>query len=110
MPDIQVNGLEPMSQMQLGIVVQAAALKPCVSVCDGPTNQIAKNVVIKMQFKRNAVVEAKIFGKYGVAMYQAYPESDHFSVTPPHEKPRLVRHRGSKATKILLGQLFKVQL
>ena len=71
MPDIEIDRFEAMSQMQLRIIVQAAALKPRASIRYGPANQIAEYVVIKMEFKRNAVVEAQIFGKQSVAMHHA---------------------------------------
>src|SRR5262245_2039475 len=48
MPDIEIDRLEAMSQMQLRIIVQASALKPPASVRHGPSNQIAENVMIKM--------------------------------------------------------------
>src|SRR5215470_19478236 len=57
MPDIQIDGLQSISQMQLWIIVEAAAVKPPASVRHRPTDQIAEYVMIKMEFKRNAVVE-----------------------------------------------------
>src|SRR4029077_15435877 len=110
MLNIQVNGLQPIAQMQLWIIVQAGALKPPVPVCYCPTNQITENVMIEMEFKRNAIVEAQIFGKHGVALHQALTESHRLCAASPDEESHLVGHCGSKSTEILLGQLFKMQL
>src|SRR5260370_41157544 len=110
MPDVQIDGLEAMSQMQLRVIVQAAALKPLAPVRYRPTNQIAEHVMIKMEFKRNAVVEAQIFGEQGVVMHHACAESDRLRVAPPDEEAHPIRHCGSKAAEIFFGQPFKTQL
>src|SRR5262245_53803315 len=110
MPDVQIDGFESLSQMQLRVIIQAAALKPLAPVRYRPTNQIAKHVVIKMEFKRNAVVEAQILRKKRVAMHHACAERDRLGAAPPDEEAHPIRHCGSKVAEILLGQPFKTQL
>jgi len=58
MLDIQIDGLQAVSQMQLWIIVQRAALKPFEPVLDRPADQIAENVMIKVELESNGVIEA----------------------------------------------------
>src|ERR1700732_2430148 len=99
-----------MPEMQLWIIVQATALKPLVPVCYSPTDQITENIMVKVEFESDAVIEAEILSKHGVTVHHAFTECDNLSVTPPNEKSHLVGHAPAKSTKILFCQLFKMQL
>src|SRR5260370_41531822 len=101
----KIDGFETMSQVQLWIIVRAGALKPSAPVRYGRANQIAENGLIKMEFKRHAVAEAQIFCEQGAAMYHACAESYRLRAASPDEEAHPVRHCGSDAAEIPLGQL-----
>jgi hypothetical protein len=63
--------------------------------------------MIRKEFKRDAVVEAQIFGKPGIAVHYASAESYCFRVAPPDEEAHPVCPCGCKAAEIPSGQLCK---
>src|SRR5215475_4749095 len=105
---IKINGLEPISKVEFGVIVQPAALKPFVPVCHPPTNQVPENVVVEVELKSNAVVETQILRIHRIAVDDALAERDGLAIATPDEEPRPLRHNLTKSQKIIFCQLFKV--
>src|ERR1700683_1453219 len=56
-PHKKMDGIEPVTQVKLGIVIQGAAVKPFESVRDPPAYQVAERVVVQMEPKRDRIIE-----------------------------------------------------
>ena len=48
MPCVQINGVERVAQMPFGIVIEAAAVEPFVTVGDGPFDDVVKDAIALM--------------------------------------------------------------
>src|SRR6202171_6418023 len=55
-PDIKINRVQQMPQMQFRIVIETAAAKPLVAICNRPRNHISHCIVIKVQVERDRIV------------------------------------------------------
>src|SRR5258708_5774580 len=110
MPHVKVDRIQLVSQMQLGIVVEAAAAEPFVPAGDPPAYEVAEGVMVQVQIERDRVVEAEILGVNRIALQDARTEGDDFPVLAPDKETNLVAYSAAETTKIRLGQPFEVQL
>ena len=109
-PDVKVDRVQPVLQVQFGIVVQRAAVKPFVAVGDPPADQVTERIVVKVQFDRDRIIEAEVLGMDHIALQEARTEGDDFSVLAPDEETVLVAHPLAEAAKVFLGQFLEMQV
>src|ERR1035438_1200439 len=102
-PDVKVDRVQPVLQVQFGIVIQGAAVERFVAVRDPPANQVTESIVVKVQVDRDLIIEAEVLGMDGVALQDARTEGDDFSVLAPDKETVLVAHPLAEAAKIFLG-------
>src|ERR1700682_1717447 len=109
-PDIKINWVQQMPQVQFRIVIETAAAKPLVAICNRPRNHISHCIVIKVQVERDRIVEANVFGINSIVLDHAKGECHDPCVLAPDEEQNLVRHLASNSAKVLLRQFLKMKL
>src|SRR5215469_13290485 len=97
-----------MAQVQLGVVVQPATVKPFVAICNRPSNHVSNRVVIEVQLQRDGIVETNVFGVYGVALGHAKGERNNSGVLPPNEEIDFIRHEAAQLREVAFGKFLEV--
>ena len=110
MSDVKVDRIQKVSQVQFRVIIEAAATKPLVTICNGPRDHVPNRVVIKVQVERNRVIEPDIFSKDRVSFDHAKGKCNGSPVLAPDEETDFVRHCVSKPAEIFFGQLFEMKL
>src|ERR1700683_3645323 len=59
-PHVKIDWIKLIPQVELGIVVQGAAMKPFVAVRDSPADQVAEGMVVQVQVERDLVLKTEI--------------------------------------------------
>src|SRR5262249_51896885 len=109
MSDIEIDGVERLAQMPLGIVIEAAAVEALVAVGDGPFDDVVKNAIIKIKIEGDGIIESHIFVTDRVTLHCAKAEGDDVVVLSPDEEADLVRHPSPGLAKEALGEFLELQ-
>src|SRR5580704_10672244 len=67
-PHVKIDWIELIPQVELGIVVQGAAMKSFVAARDPPADQIAERVMVQMQVERDLIIQAEILPMDRIAL------------------------------------------
>ena len=105
----QVNGVERVAQMPFGIVIEAAAVEPFVTVGDGPLDDVVKDAIVKVELERDGIIEAHIFVADAVALHGTQAERDDMAALTPYEKADLVRDPASDLAQEFSRELFELK-
>src|SRR5580704_7728533 len=70
-PHVKIDWIELIPQVELGIVVQGAAMKPFVAVRDAPADQVAEGIVVQVQVERDLVIKTEILSMDRIALKKA---------------------------------------
>src|SRR5581483_6332588 len=108
MPDVEVQRRQLAIQMELRLVIERIAVVIFQSLLERPRNDVAQRVEIEVQIQSHAVVQPDAFIVNRVTAHQAKAEGDDFSLLPPDEEARPIRHALARGAEIVRRQSFKV--
>src|SRR5438132_6427515 len=104
---VKIERCEIATKMQLRIVIERAATIKGQVIIDGPAQNVAQRVKIKVEIERDRIVQAEIFVVDRAIVHHANAEGDDAMIESPDEKADAFRHELAQLGKIFLGQLFE---
>src|SRR6266480_3859737 len=100
---VKIERCEIATEMQLRIIIERAATIEGQAIVDGPAQDVAQRVKIKVEIERNRIVQAEIFVVDRTVVHHANAESDDATIESPDEKADAFRHELAQLGKIFLG-------
>ena len=100
---VKIKRREIATEMQLRIVIERAATIKGQSVVDGPAQNVAQCVKIKMKIDSDRIVESEIFVVDRTIVHHTNAEGDDAAIESPDEKTHAFRHVLAELGKIFLG-------
>src|SRR5204863_685065 len=104
---VKIERCEIATEMQLRIVIERATTIKSQAIIDGPGQDVAERVKIKVEIERDRIVQAEIFVINRTIVYHANAERDDAAIESPDKKAHPFRHDLAELGKIFLGQLFE---
>src|SRR5437588_12443372 len=89
---VKIERRQIATEMQLRVVIEWATTVEGQTVLDGPAQNVAQGIKVKMEFERNRIVQPEIFVVDGAVMHHAYAEGDDAAIESPDEKTNAFRH------------------
>src|SRR6476646_5451860 len=108
-PHVKIDGVERLTQMPLGVVVQTAAKEALVAVGDGPFDDVVEDAIIEIEVERDGVIESDVLVTDRVALHRAKTKSHDVVVLPPDEEADLVLHAPSDLAEKFLVEFFELK-
>src|SRR5437867_12705206 len=103
MRHVKIERCEIATGMQLRSVIErAATIRGRVSI-DGPAQDVAQRVKIKVKIERDRIVRAEIFVISRTSVHPANAEGDDVAIESPDEKTHPFRHVLAELGKIFLS-------
>src|SRR4030095_5563715 len=103
MRHVKIERCEIATEMQLRIVIERAATIKGQAMIDGPAQDVAERVKIKVEIEGDRIVQAEVFVINRTIVHHANAESDDAAIESPDEKTHPFRHELAELGKILLG-------
>src|SRR5438046_9345162 len=103
MHDVKRERCAIASEMQLRSVSERAATIKGQVIIDGPAQDVAQRVKIKVKIERHRIVQAEIFVINRTSVHHANAEGDDVAIESPDEKTHPFRHVLAELGKIFLS-------
>src|SRR6266480_2992760 len=100
---VKIERCEIATEMQLRIVIERATTIKGQAIIDGPAQDVAERVKIKVEIERDRIVQAEVFVINRTIVYHANAERDDAAIESPDEKTHPFRHELAELGKIFLG-------
>src|SRR5436190_15219229 len=100
---VKIERCEIATEMQLRIVIERATTIKGQAIIDGPAQDVAERVKIKVEIERDRVVQAEVFVINRTIVHHANAEGDDAAIESPDEKTHPFRHKLAERGKIFLG-------
>src|SRR5438270_1207444 len=100
---VKIERREIATKMQLRVVIERAAAIKGQAIIDGPAQNVAQRVKIKVEIERDRIVQTEIFVINRTIVHHANAEGDDAAVESPDKKTHALRHVLAELGKIFLG-------